>query len=50
VVDPARLERPVVHVQAGRMRAGDWVNAAAGHANHHIAQAEAVAAGRTWTP
>ena len=50
LVDPERLERPVVHTAIGRMRAGDWVNAAASHADHHIAQAEAAVAGRDWTP
>ena len=50
LVDPARLERPVVHTAIGRMRAGDWINAAAGHADHHIAQAEAAVAGRDWMP
>lgn len=48
VVDPARFERPVVHNEVGKMKAGDWINAAARHANHHAEQVEAVIAGRPW--
>lgn len=49
-VDPARFERAVVHNEAGKMMAGDWINAAARHANHHATQVEAVIAGRVWAP
>lgn len=48
IVDPARFERTVVHNEAGKMQAGNWINAASRHANHHAEQVEAVIAGKTW--
>jgi len=48
IVDPTRFERPVVHNEAGKMKAADWINGAARHANHHATQVEAIIAGRPW--
>ena len=43
-------ERAGIHSEYGRLTLRDLATRVAGHANHHLDQAEAALAGRIWTP
>lgn len=49
-VSPPELDRAGIHSEYGRLTVRDLASRVVIHAAHHLSQAEAAVAGRTWTP